>query len=141
MNDFLEAFVPIVMFGVMGTVILLPFYWRAKERRQALDIVRLAVEREGPVPVELMTAMGSAFRARPDISPTHDRRRGYFLIALGGAIMAAGVACFAGFSQVPDEHALRIATVIGVCVGSVGILPLFVGLAYVMLGSGKRPHA
>lgn len=135
----MEALIFLFLFVAVTAVVLVPLYWRAKERKQVLDIVKLAVEREGPVPVELMQSMQQAFRSRPSISPTHDLRRGFFLLALGAAFITVGLVIYATISPLIDADDFQNFVPFPLIVGSIGILPGFVGLAYLILGYTAKP--
>lgn len=134
----------VMIFLIVGavTMVLVPLYWRARERRHALDIVKLAVERDGPVPLELMQSMQSAFRARADISPRHDLRRGFFLLALGAGMVAIGLVIYFSFRPAVPPHDMAEFLPFPIVVGSIGIVPSFVGVAYLLLGlTAKTPKA
>lgn len=135
----MEVLIFFFLFTALTAVVLVPLYWRAKERRQVLDIVKLAVEREGPVPVELMQSMQQAFRTRPSISPTHDLRRGFFLLALGAAFMTFGLIIFASISPLVDPNDFDDFLPFPLIVGTMGVLPAFVGISYLILGYTAKP--
>lgn len=126
-------------FGVPATVILLPLYWRAVERRQLLGIMRAATERGDSVPVELFEAMSKGFVARPP-GRTVDLRRGLFLlaIALGLALIGFGVYAGMATSLPPGERTDLSPVAVGIIVASIGAIPGCVGLAYVLLGLSNR---
>lgn len=122
--------------GVVAAVILLPAFWRMRERRQMIDVVREAVGREGALTSELLETMSRGLVRIP--SPQQDLRRGLILIAVGLAIGAIGLAIAIVSGGSGDMEG-------GVAAGSItatfGAIPGFIGIAYVLLGMRSRPSA
>jgi len=109
-----EEYIPIVMFVVIGAVLGLFYYFRYRTRAEMQQTVRIALERGQDLSPELIDRLGE-----PRKSAVTDMRRG--AVAVG---LAIGLALF-GFA-LGEEDALRplLAT---------SMLPLFVGLAYLVL--------
>lgn len=109
-----EEYIPIVMFVVIGAVLGLFYFFRYRTRAEMQRTVRIALERGHDLSPELIDRLGE-----PRKSAITDMRRG--AVAVG---LALGLALF-GFA-LGEEDALRplLAT---------SMLPLFVGLAYLVL--------
>lgn len=109
-----EAWIPIVMFIMLGMVIGLFFYFRFRSRAELQSTVRVALEKGQELSPELLERLGE-----PRKLPVQDLRRGIISVAVAFAIMSFGY-------FVDDEDALR--PLLGV-----SCLPLFVGLAYLLM--------
>lgn len=110
----IEELIPIVMFVVIGIVLGLFYYFRYRTRTEMQRTVRIALERGQDLSPELIDRLGEQRH-----SPTSDLRRGMIAVALAIALVI--------FGFILDEaEAVRplIAT---------AMLPLFVGLAYLVL--------
>ena len=129
----------LIGFGVPASVILLPLYWRAVERRQVLGIMRAATERGDGVPVELFEAMSKGMVARPP-GRTVDLRRGLFLLAIALGLALIGFGVYAGMesSMRPGDESDMSPVAAGIIVASIGAIPGCVGIAYILLGLSNR---
>lgn len=113
--------VPIVMFLMMGLVAGLFLYFRHRTRAELQNTVRVALEKGQELSPELLERLGEQKK-----KPGHDLRRG--IIAIG---LACGIASFGAL--VGDEDALSPML-------AISMLPLFVGLAYLLIWgiSGRK---
>lgn len=135
----MEIFAFMIAFGVPATVILLPLYWRALERRQLIAVMRTASEQGQSLPLELFEALSKGFAARPPARDI-DLRRGLFLlaIALGLALIGLGVYAAVATSLPPGERTDMSPQAAGIIVASIGAIPGCVGIAYILLGLQSR---
>jgi hypothetical protein len=83
---------------VPATVILVPRYMRSRERQRILDTVMQAAEKGISLPENVIqslirAAAGASLPIPSD--PARDMRRGVFLVAIGLAFMAIGLAVLA----------------------------------------------
>lgn len=109
-----EAWIPIVMFIMLGMVIGLFFYFRFRSRAELQSTVRVALEKGQELSPELLERLGE-----PRKRPFQDLRRGILSIAIALAIMSFGY-------FVDDEDAFS--AMLGI-----SSLPMFIGLAYLLM--------
>ena len=114
-----EAWVPIVMFTMIGLVLGFFYYFRYRARAEMQQTVRVALERGQELSPDLVERLGEPRRA-----PVADLRRGLVGLALALALGLFGVI-------LGEEDAVRplLAT---------SMLPLFVGIAYLVMWRMNR---
>lgn len=102
--------VPIVLFLVIGLIVYLKYYWNFRETVELQQSIRLMVEKNVPVPMELLVRP-------PEKVPSSqkDFRRGLILIAAGLSFAV----CFA--VNEPNES-----------VWTMGLIPFAIGVAYIV---------
>lgn len=114
-----EIIVPIGAFAMVVAIIVLPFYFRSKERREMHSTVRAAIEKGQPLPPEMIEAMTKSVKLPP--TRLRDLRTGIIWLAVGVGIGAAtyfgdfihGDGDFDGFG--------------------IACIPAVIGLAYIVL--------
>jgi hypothetical protein len=108
--------VPISLFVMIGVVLCTFFYFRHRTRLEMQHTVRVAIERGQELSPEVLESLAG------DPGGQRDLRRGLIWVAV-----ALG---FAGFAWAVDEPDMY----------GIGVFPLFVGLAYLVLWwvSGRR---
>ncbi len=115
MNENVVAlFVPIVSMAVIGLVLWAFFYYRYQNRTRVQETIQSALDKGNELTPDLLERM-----AGPRPHKDRDLRRGLVSIAIGVAFAIFGF-------LVDDEEA------IGPMIG-VGMFPLFVGLAYIIM--------
>ena len=129
----------LIVFGFLAAVILGPRYLRSRERDKLHETLRMAYEKNQPVPPELVDALINEERNRPTLVPTPDRdfRRGLVLVFIGLGFAAAAYALYLGISVFSDTGAWITAE----CVAAGGAIPGFIGVAYLLLWLAKRGSA
>jgi hypothetical protein len=119
----LEDLAPIVGFlticGAITAMVVLPGYFKSKERREMQATLRAAIEKGQPVPPEMIDAMTRNVKVAP--TALSDLRTGIIWVAVG-----VGVATFGYFVSYMDADALY--PMIGM-----GAIPGVVGLTYIVL--------
>lgn len=117
--------VPIALFAMIAAIVIVPKYFKTKEREKLQDTLRAAIEKGQPLPPEVIQAITTDVKVK---SPGSDLRTG--LIWLG---VAAGIAAF-GFA-VSFEESDALYPLLGIAA-----FPGFVGLAFLILAmvSGKK---
>jgi hypothetical protein len=109
-------------------VILLPLYWRTRERQRLLETVRTALESGHPVPPQLIEAMARTVSREPSRpTPQRDVRRGSMLVAIALGLALIGLCIFIANSS---GEGLAYA----MAVTAVGAIPGCVGAAFIILG-------
>jgi drug/metabolite transporter (DMT)-like permease len=136
-----------IFFSFLAAIIIVPQYLRFRDRARLHETLRLAFERNQPVPPELMDALVSrkpvfdeetaeAIRARGQV-PTgsalmidraeRDLRRGVVWLAVGLGLVAMGAAFYFGLYNTGGSE-----ETFGAFAAS-GSIPAFIGLAYLGL--------
>ncbi|MDQ0464019.1 asparagine N-glycosylation enzyme membrane subunit Stt3 [Caulobacter ginsengisoli] len=115
--------IPIAFFAMIAAIVLVPRYYRNKERQEIQATVRAAIEKGQAMPADLVEAISRD--VRPAASPQRDLRAG--IIWLG---VAAGFAAFGyALSWVHQEAGHATPVFLGIAA-----FPGFVGLALIALG-------
>jgi hypothetical protein len=120
----------LIIFGSIASLFIAPRYFKSVERQKMADTLRLAIEKGQPLPTEVIEAMSSNVR-HPGLppSPQRDLRTGIIWLGLGLGVAGLGAAIG---SYEPDWALpfLGMAT-----------FPIFIGLAFVVLGLLNRPKS
>ncbi|MBT8085523.1 MAG: hypothetical protein HKN35_13325 [Woeseia sp.] len=109
-----EELIPIVMFLSIALVLILFYYFKFLGRKELQRTVRIALERGQDLSPELLDKLGE-----PQKSPLSDLRRGLIALAIAAGLAAIGLA-------LGQEEAIRPLL-------ASAMLPLFIGLAYLVL--------
>jgi hypothetical protein len=129
----------LIVFGFFAAVILGPRYLRSRERDKLHETLRMAYEKNQPVPPELVDALINEEKTRPTLVPTPDRdfRRGLVLVFIGLGFAAAAYALYLGISVFSEAAAW----ITGESIAAIGAIPGFIGVAYLLLWLAKRGSA
>lgn len=122
----MEFAVLIVVFGVPAIVLVIAAQLRHRERMRAMEIANAAIERQQPLPAEVLRILTGA-RLPP--SGSADLRRGAFLIATGIALFVIGICLLVALATTGVPGAVAA----GVGAAGVGAIPLAIGIALVVL--------
>jgi hypothetical protein len=114
-----------IVFGTIGSIIIIPVWLRARERMRMQDTMRDAVQRGGALPPDVINAMTRLPTPLP--GRMRDLRRGIILLCIAGAIATWGL-----LSQWNDGW-MEPSSWYGVAA-----LPGFIGLAYLAFGLLNR---
>ena len=126
-----DTLVPIlvvfIIFGSMTAIILVPFWLRSRERSRMQDTVRAAIQQGQSLPSDVIDAMTRGMKPMP--SRRRDFRRAVIWLAIAGAIGSWGL-----LDELNDRW-MHSSDWYGLAA-----IPLFVGLAFLVLGllNGKR---
>ena len=119
----LEDLAPIVailtIFGGITAMIVLPSYFKSKERREMQATLRAAIEKGQPVPPEMIDAMTRNVKVAP--TALSDLRTGIIWVAVGVGIAAFGY--FVSYEEAEAFHPML----------GMGAIPAIVGLTYIVL--------
>jgi hypothetical protein len=117
---------------VLAAVLILPLYWRARERARILDLAQKSLEKGVPLPPEILQALPDRV-ALP--SATRDIRRGCLLISIGIALALLGTN-----GVTPLEVMLHNARgfALAAFMKSVAVIPLCMGIVLLTLGVQAR---
>lgn len=116
-----DILVPLGLFAMVAAMVLVPKYLRSRERREAQQLIRMAIERGQEPSVEMVEAMTKDIRPANRSSSVRDVRAGVILIAIGLGMGVLG--WLIGFES---------GDVIWPLLGS-GSIPLFIGIAFIAL--------
>jgi Domain of unknown function (DUF6249) len=117
--------------GVPAVVLLLPLYWRHRERTRLLEIVSRAAEKGESVPPEILRTLPDRF-APP--SAERDLRRGLILIALGVGLASVGIALRLTAPELLGSQGAAV----GAVTAALGAIPGCVGVALIMFSRISR---
>ncbi|HEX8233388.1 MAG TPA: DUF6249 domain-containing protein [Caulobacteraceae bacterium] len=108
--------IPISLFVVIGAIVVVPRYFKSREREEVQRTVRAAIERGQPLPPEVIEAITRD--ARPAHTPARDLRRAVIWIAVALAFVTIGY-----FASWEDGDGWYVGL-------AFAAIPGFVGLAY-----------
>jgi hypothetical protein len=112
--ELVGAMVPIVLFLAVAATYCTKYFFAWREKHNAQELLRAALERGDPLTRELLDRL-----VQPAAPKRNDLRRGLIAVGLGVAL-----ASFGFISGEPDAVRPMLA---------IGLLPLLLGLAYLML--------
>jgi len=125
----MEILIPITFFAMIAALVLGPRYLRSQEMMRLQDTLRLAIEKGQPLPPEVIEAMTSNVKTKPQPSPQRDLRTG--IVWLGVAVGLAAFGWIIGFTE-PDATFPLL---------GIAAFPGFIGVAFVviaLLGHEKK---
>jgi Na+/H+ antiporter NhaD/arsenite permease-like protein len=86
----IEILVPISLFAMVAAIVVVPIYFKSKERREMQETVRRALDKGQALPAELVDAIARSERRRRATAHT-DLRTGVIWLAIaGGSPSSAG---------------------------------------------------
>ena len=133
-GDITGLLLGVVFWTFLGAIILVPIYFKYKNRARLHDTLRTAFERGTPIPPELISVLQSdTAPARPN-TPESDLRRAVVLLAVGLGLGGLGYGLWYGL-MAADQTAAYIA---GACVAGAGAIPAMIGLAFLILWATRR---
>lgn len=137
MQDLIDSAVPLAAILMIIAVVVGPVwitaYFRARERAQLHETLRVAYEKGQPPPPELiekLTAAESISFSRNG-APDRDMRRAVVLIAVGLGLCGLGLGLGWGIGMVSGNAGAG--AVVGGVIAGTGAIPGFIGLAYLLL--------
>ena len=116
-----------MFFAMIAAIVIVPRWFRAREREALQATLRTAIEKGQPLPPEVIEAISRD--ARPAPSSGRDLRTGIILLCVAAAFVTLGVA--GDYWGDGDGDAL------GWLIG-VGAFPGFVGLAFLIMAIVNR---
>jgi hypothetical protein len=142
MQDLIDSVVPVTAILMIIAVVIGPVwisaYFRARERAQLHETLRVAYEKGQPPPPELIEKLTSSesFSIPSGGAADRDLRRAVVLVAVGLGLCGLGLGLGWGIGMV-SGNAGAGAVVGGIIAGS-GAIPGFIGLAYLLLWRMER---
>lgn len=119
--------VPISMFAMIAALVIVPRYFRSRDRERLQQTLRAAIDKGQPLPPEMVEAM--ARETRPTSTPYHDMRQGIVWVAIAVGLGLMGY--WIGFDE-PDAFRPML---------GVAALPGCIGVAFIvmaLIGRGRK---
>jgi hypothetical protein len=119
MGDITGLMAVIMTFGTVIAIVVLPSYFRTRERLAMQDTLRSAIDKGQPLPPEVIEAMSK--RVKAPSSRVSDLRRGviWLAVGIGIAAMAGAVSWHEGDDAFP--------------MFGIAAIPAAIGLAFIVL--------
>lgn len=117
----------------LAAVIIVPIYFRHRDRVSMHETLRIAFEKGVPLPPELITALQTNLATRTIPTREGDLRRAIVLIGVGLGMAILGYFLWYGLMSVDDTAAY----ITGACVAGAGAIPGLIGVAYLILWATK----
>lgn len=134
MHDFANVVIAAMFWIFVAAIVLVPIYFRHKDRERMHEMLRIAYDKGQPVPPELIEALQSSTRVRAMNTPERDLRRAVVLIAVGLGFALLGYGLWYGLMSVDDTAAY----ISGGSTAGVGAIPGLIGVAYLILWLFRR---
>ena len=139
MEDSIALLIPIFGIFMIIAVVIGPIwissYFRARDREQLHETLRVAYEKGQPVPPELIESLQKNVPASGSLStPERDLRRAVVLLCVGVGLAGLGFGLYEGIRPYDDSGAWATAW----SVAGAGAIPGLIGLAYLILWLAKR---
>ncbi|HZZ35508.1 MAG TPA: DUF6249 domain-containing protein [Caulobacteraceae bacterium] len=131
------VFVSLIFWTFVGAVIIVPQYFKYKDRQRMHDTLRVAFEKGQPVPPEVIEALQSNVADRLAPTAERDLRRAIVLIAVGLGLCGLGYGFWYGLMAVNEMPAY----IVGGIIAGTGAIPGLIGVAYLILWLTRRPAA
>lgn len=123
-----EILVPVALFAMIAAIVVVPSWFKSRERRDLQETVRHALDKGQELPAELVETIARSTRKPPATAHT-DLRTGVIWLAI-----AAGVATFGWLVGFEDGEAVY--PLMGMAA-----VPGFLGLAFVILSFFNKTRA
>lgn len=126
----MEFLIPIAFFGMIAAIVIVPSYFKSKEKERMQETLRAAIEAGQPLPPEVIQAMsttGGKFLS----TRTQDFRKAAIWLAIAGALATVG-GIVSWYHGVDDETIVPFAF---------AAVPGFVGLVYLVFGFLNKDKA
>jgi hypothetical protein len=119
MDDAIGALVPISFFAMIAAIVLVPRYWRSKERQSLQETLKMAIEKGQPLPTEIVESI--SHDRKPPPSPQRDLRTGIVWLGVAVGIAVFGLAM--GYEEPDATYPLL----------GMSAFPGFIGLAFIAI--------
>lgn len=115
----MEILVPIALFAMIAAIVLVPAWFKTRERREMQKTLRSAIDKGQPLPSEIIDAMSKNAKVAP--TAVHDIRVGVVWVAIGLGIGAFGF--ILGYQEADAFHPML----------GIASIPTIIGLAFIVL--------
>ncbi len=120
-------------FGMPVGLILALAWLRSRERLRLLELIQVANAADKPLTPEMIRCLPGGFD-RP--TPERDRRRGIFLLCIGGGMLFIAIVVSGGLDALDQDWAGGA----GAFMAGVAAIPACIGAAFLILGrQAARP--
>jgi hypothetical protein len=124
----LEILIPLGFFAMIAAIVLVPSWYKSRDRQDMQQTVRHSLDKGQALPPELVEALARAARGR--IATAHtDLRTGVIWLAI-----AAGIATFGWAISFEEHEAINVGL-------GIAAIPGFIGLAFVILSFFNKTKA
>jgi hypothetical protein len=123
-----EILIPLAFFAMIAAIILVPGYYRSREKERLHETLRLAYEKGQPVPPEMIEALQIDRPKAPQ--PDRDLRRGIILLCIAAALIFMGVVV-GQMEHGADGHMMWPAV-------GIAAFPGFIGIGYIAFWLASR---
>ena len=123
----------LIFWSFLAAVIIVPIYFRHRDRVQMHETLRSAFEKGVALPPDLISSLQSNIAAKAMPTREGDLRRGIVLIGVGIGVALLGYGLWYGLSSVDDTAA----AITGACTAGAGAIPGLIGVAYLILWASK----
>lgn len=124
------SFIPIFLFAMIAAIVIVPRYFRTREREALQATLRAAIEKGQALPPEVVEAISRD--AKPALSPARDLRVGIVWLCVAGAVVAFAYA----LGYMDEDAAQGFYPMLGIAA-----FPGFIGLAFLLMGLLGRGKA
>src|SRR5437762_240379 len=128
------VFISLIFWTFVGAVIIVPQYFKYKDRQKMHETLRVAFEKGQPVPPEIIMALQSNVGDRLTPTAERDLRRAIVLIAVGLGLCGLAYGLWYGLMSVDPLPAY----ITGGVIAGAGAIPGLIGIAYLILWLTKR---
>lgn len=126
--------ISLIFWTFVGSVVLVPQYFKYKDRQKMHDTLRVAFEKGQPVPPEIIAALQTNVEDRLTPTAERDLRRAIVLIFVGLGLCGLGYGMWYGLMAVDPVPAY----ITGGVIAGAGAIPGLIGVAYLILWLAKR---
>lgn len=123
-----EILFPLALFAMITAIVVVPSWFKSRERRDLQETVRHALDKGQELPTELVETISKSTRKPPATAHT-DLRTGVIWLALAGGIATLG--WMVGFEDGDAVYPLM----------GLAAIPGFLGLAFVILSFFNKTRA
>ena len=120
-----EVLVPLGIFLMVAAIVIVPRWFRSRERREMQQTLRTAIDKGQALPPEIIEAMGQE-EVRKAPSASRDFRKGVILLAVSIGIVLFGYAV--SFEEMDALYPIA----------GIAAIPGMIGLAFIILSAFNK---
>lgn len=120
-----EFLVPVALFGMIAAIVIVPAWFKSRERREMQATLRTAIDKGQPLPTDVVEAL-SRENIKPPATATRDLRVGVILLAISIGIALMGY--LISFEEMDAFYPIS----------GMAAIPGMIGLAFVVLSAFNK---